>query len=51
MASLMLQYARPTEHTRNWTNYNGRVRELDHAPAANAGSQRGAGIGWLVLRS
>ena len=25
MASLMLQYDRPTEHTRNWTDYNGRV--------------------------
>ena len=27
MASLMLQYDRPTDHTRNWTDYNGRVRE------------------------
>ena len=27
MASLMLQYDRPTEHTRNWTDYNGRVRD------------------------
>src|SRR3954469_18362546 len=27
MASLMLQYDRPTEHTRNWADYNGRVRD------------------------
>ena len=27
MASLMLQYDRPTEHTRNWTDYNSRVRD------------------------
>src|SRR3954454_2485880 len=26
MASLMLQYGRPMDHTRNWTDYNGRVR-------------------------
>ena len=27
MASLMLQYDRPTDHTRNWNDYNGRVRD------------------------
>jgi hypothetical protein len=27
MASLMLQYDRPTDHTRNWTDYNGRVQD------------------------
>ena len=27
MASLMLQYDRPTDHTRNWHDYNGRVRD------------------------
>ena len=27
MASVMLQYDRPTDHTRNWTEYNGRVRD------------------------
>ena len=27
MASLMLQYDRPMDHTRNWTDYNGRVRD------------------------
>ncbi len=27
MAILMLQYDRPTEHTRNWHDYNGRVRD------------------------
>jgi len=26
MASIMLQYDRPTDHTRNWNDYNGRVR-------------------------
>ena len=27
MASLMLQYDRPTDHTRQWNDYNGRVRD------------------------
>jgi len=27
MASIMLQYDRPTDHTRNWHDYNGRVRD------------------------
>ena len=27
MASIMLQYDRPTDHTRNWNEYNGRVRD------------------------
>ena len=27
MASLMLQYDRPTDHTRTWNDYNGRVRD------------------------
>ena len=27
MASIMLQYDRPTDHTRNWNDYNGRVRD------------------------
>jgi hypothetical protein len=27
MASLMLQYDRPMDHTRNWNDYNGRVRD------------------------
>src|ERR671939_1816309 len=27
MANIMLQYDRPTEHTRNWTDYNSRVRD------------------------
>ena len=27
MASIMFQYDRPTEHTRNWNDYNGRVRD------------------------
>ena len=27
MASLMLQYDRPTDHTRNWNDYNSRVRD------------------------
>lgn len=26
MAGIMLQYDRPTDHTRNWNDYNGRVR-------------------------
>ena len=26
MTSIMLQYDRPTDHTRNWNDYNGRVR-------------------------
>ena len=47
MASLMLQYARPTEHTRNWTNYNGRVRDwitrLLQTPGA--GVVQGS-VGW-----
>ena len=38
MAILMLQYDRPTEHTRNWHDYNGRVRDwiarLLHTPGA-----------------
>jgi hypothetical protein len=27
MAYIMLQYDRPTDHTRNWHDYNGRVRD------------------------
>src|SRR3954469_11087375 len=27
MASIMLQYDRPTDHTRNWHDYHGRVRD------------------------
>src|SRR4051812_15640377 len=27
MASIMFQYDRPTDHTRNWNDYNGRVRD------------------------
>ena len=27
MASPMLQYDRPTDHTRQWNDYNGRVRD------------------------
>jgi len=27
MASIMFQYDRPTDHTRDWINYNGRVRD------------------------
>jgi len=27
MAIIMLQYDRPTDHTRNWHDYNGRVRD------------------------
>jgi len=27
MAHIMLQYDRPTDHTRNWHDYNGRVRD------------------------
>src|SRR3954447_8994526 len=27
LASIMLQYDRPTDHTRNWNDYNGRVRD------------------------
>ena len=27
MAIIMLQYDRPTDHTRNWNDYNGRVRD------------------------
>ncbi len=38
MASLMLQYDRPTDHTGNWNEYNGRVRDwiarLLHTPGA-----------------
>ena len=38
MAIIMLQYDRPTDHTRNWNDYNGRVRDwiarLLQAPGA-----------------
>ena len=27
MASIIFQYDRPTDHTRNWNDYNGRVRD------------------------
>lgn len=27
MASIMFQYDRPMDHTRNWNDYNGRVRD------------------------
>jgi hypothetical protein len=27
MASIMFQYDRPTDHTRHWNDYNGRVRD------------------------
>ena len=34
MASLMLEDTMPTDHTRNWTDDNGRVRTGSRAPAA-----------------